>query len=119
VVQDHAEDEGRHHAYFSDMFHMVWPELEPEQRDAIGPLLAPAIVAALEPDREAIDALLVHTGLDEEQRGMVIADSYPPARIRSEIRTEGAATINLIRRNGAFDHLPTRASFLAHELIST
>jgi hypothetical protein len=118
VVQDHAEDEGRHHAYFSDMFRMVWPEMEPEQRDAIGPLLAPAIVAALEPDQEAIDALLIHTGLDEEQRGMVIADSYAPARVRSDIRTGGAATIHLIGRNGAFDHLMTRASFLAHELIA-
>jgi hypothetical protein len=117
VVLDHAEDEGQHHAYFSDIFRRVWPGLEPEQRDAIGPLLAPAIVADLEPDVEAIDALLARTGLDQEERRAVIADAHPTARVQADIRRAAAATINLVRSTGGFDHLPTRAAFLACDLV--
>ena len=119
VVQDHAEDEGRHHAYFSEIFRRLWPALEPEQRDVMGPLLAPAIVADLEPDLDAIDALLAPTGLDAEERGAVIADAYPEATVRSEIRRAAAATINLVRHTGGFDHLPTRHAFRAYGLIPT
>jgi hypothetical protein len=117
VVQDHAEDEGRHHAYFSEIFHRVWPDLAPEQRDAIGPLLARAIVADLEPDTEAIDTLLAGAGLDAEERRAVIADAYPAARVRADIQAAAAATVNLVRRSGGFHHLPTRDAFLACGLV--
>jgi hypothetical protein len=119
VVQDHAEDEGRHHAYFSEIFRLVWPVLAPEQRDAIGPLLAPAIVAALQPDLEAIHALLEPTGLDPQQRRAIVTEAYPTARVVSEMRRGAAATIHLVRRTGGFDHGPTRTAFQACGLVAT
>ena len=54
LVADHAEDEGRHHAYFSRLLEFTWPRLNKTQRAVIGPLLPEMILAFLEPDFVAI-----------------------------------------------------------------
>src|SRR6185295_14101103 len=45
LVADHAEDEGRHHAYFSRLLEFTWPRLNKAQRATIGPLLPEMVLA--------------------------------------------------------------------------
>ncbi len=118
VIQDHAEDEGRHHAYFSKVFRLVWSNLVPEQRDEIGPLLPAAIHAALEPDYAAVDAILASVGLGPDERRRIVAESYPAAVVLQDIQRAAAATIHLIRRTGGFEHAPTREALRAYGLVS-
>jgi len=58
VVADHATDEGRHHAYFLQLFEYVWHRFPQELRRHIGLLLPEMILAFLEPDARAIGAML-------------------------------------------------------------
>ena len=81
LVADHAQDEGRHHAYFSRLLEFTWPRLNKRQRAAIGPLLPEMILAFLEPDFVAIAGNLRACGLTAEQIDEVMTESYPPAQV--------------------------------------
>jgi hypothetical protein len=50
TVADHAEDEGRHHAFYAQFFEYAWHQLGSSQRRRIGPMLPEFIVAFLAPD---------------------------------------------------------------------
>ncbi len=86
LVADHAQDEGRHHAYFSRLLEFTWPRLSKAQRALIGPLLPEMILAFLEPDFVAIAGNLRACGLTAEQIDQVMTESYPPATVSAGIR---------------------------------
>src|SRR6185369_9789659 len=48
-VADHADDEARHHSYFSNMLDIIWPQISKAQQAIIGPLLPHFIIKSLEP----------------------------------------------------------------------
>jgi hypothetical protein len=54
LIADHAEDEGRHSAFFSQFFAYLSPRLGSELQATLGPLLPQFILAFLEPDASAV-----------------------------------------------------------------
>jgi hypothetical protein len=111
LVADHAEDEGRHHAYFSRLLEFAWPRLNRSQRATIGPLLPEMILAFLEPDFVAIAANLRASGLTDEQIDQVMTESYPPATVHAGIRSAAKATIRHFERVGIFGDPRTAEAF--------
>jgi hypothetical protein len=116
VVADHAQDEGRHHAYFSRLLEYTWPRLNRAQRELIGPLLPEMILAFLEPDFVAIAGNLRACGLTAEQIDQVMTESHPPAAIRAEIRADSRATIRHFERVGIVDDPRTAEALEASRL---
>ena len=107
LVADHAEDEGRHHAYFSRLLEFTWPRLNKRQRAVIGPLLPEMVLAFLEPDFVAIAGNLRACGLTAEQIDEVMTDVVsagarsPPGSARRPPRrsgTSGASACSTIPR---------------------
>ena len=117
MVADHAEDEGRHHAYFASLLEMIWPRMTPRQQAAIGPLLPRFILAFLEPDIAAVRSELAGCGLDPDRIQEVIEESYPTPHVIAGARTMAKATLRLFERNGILEHSHTLEQFQAAGLI--
>lgn len=103
VVADHAEDEGKHHAYFSRLLEFLWPRLGERERRIVGPLLPQFILAFLEPDYEAIECELAGCGLKPEEVKQVVYESYPRSQVLAGIRSGAKATLRHLARNGVLE----------------
>jgi hypothetical protein len=102
LVRDHAQDEGRHHAFFSDVFSRTWPALTRSERRLVGPLLAEFIFAFLEPDYPALLQMLQATGLTEDESRQVVEDTHPREAVVAGIREATTSTLRLFAEYDVF-----------------
>ncbi|GGS49257.1 diiron oxygenase [Streptomyces parvus] len=117
LVRDHAEDEGRHHAYFRQVLHAFWPALPARERRAVGPLLPQVILAFLEPDYRAIGTALSATGLAPDEVAQVLAESLPRRRVVDEAARSAGSAVRYFREVGALDDPATAEAFEASGLL--
>ena len=117
VVADHADDEARHHAYFSSLFDVLWPQLSQRQKTILGPILPHFIIKMLEPDYATIRRRLEVFDLRPEEIDQVIAESYPWPEVLAGVRKTAGAVLRLVERNGLFENPQTREAFQSSELI--
>ncbi|WP_371640715.1 diiron oxygenase [Streptomyces virginiae] len=118
LVQDHAEDEGRHHAYFRTLLDFFWQELAASERNRIGPLIPDLITAFLEPDYLAIALTLGDAGFSIEEAAEIISESYPADDTRTAIGKSSRATVRYFREVGALDSPLAHEAFEAAGLIT-
>jgi hypothetical protein len=114
LAADHAADEGRHHAYFRQVFEHIWPRLPRATRRRVGVLLPRMMLAYLAPDVAAVTAVLADCGVAE------------PARVASEvaalpetvagIRQAAVPSLRMFAQGGVFDDRPIADAFAAHAL---
>ncbi|MBB4913039.1 diiron oxygenase [Streptosporangium saharense] len=117
LVRDHAEDEGRHHAYFRDLLRRLWPALSATERACVGPLL-PAIVAAfVEPDREAAAVVARAAGLSRDQARTVAAESLSVAWTPRDTASRARTVVRYFEEAGALDDGATREAFAEAGLL--
>lgn len=117
VIADHADDEARHHAYFSSLFDVLWPQLSQRQQTILGPILPRFIIKLLEPDYETIRRRLEIFDLRPEEIDQVVAESYPWPEVLAGVRKTASATLRLLERNGLLEDSQTREAFQSSELI--
>lgn len=117
VVADHADDEARHHAYFSSLFDVLWPQLSQRQKTIFGPILPQFIIKLLEPDYATIRRRLEVFDLRPEEIDQVIAESYPWPEVLASVRKTAGAALRLFARNGLLEDPQTREAFQSSELI--
>jgi len=103
VILDHARDESRHHSYFANLLEIVWLQLKPESKLAIGCLLPQIIFAYLEPDIAAIKSPLRAMGLEEQEIDIILAESYPKAKLSLSIKKSASATLKHFHKNGVLE----------------
>ena len=115
--RDHAVDEGRHHAYFSQLFAELWHQLSPATRREVGPYLPDLIVRSLAPNHEAARRALQTVGLHPHAVTDVIADSYTPVATREYIRSASNRTVALFERCGVLDSAQVKDRFEEFGLI--
>lgn len=111
AVADHAEDEGRHHAYFKSLLHHFWPALDGRQRRNAGVLVPRLIAAFLEPDYAHLALGLFGHGLTAEQVAQILEESYPDAEVERRIRQGSSATVKYFTEIGAIDDHAIRDAF--------
>lgn len=111
TVADHAEDEGRHHAYFQQLLGFLWPALSLAERRQLGPLVPRLIMAYLEPDYPALHGALRRTGLTDSQAREVLADTYPPRAVRELASGAARATVKYFTEAGALGDDATYDAF--------
>jgi hypothetical protein len=117
TVADHAEDEGRHHAFYAKFFEYAWHQLGPRQRAVIGPLLPEFIVAFLAPDRAALSAILAVAPIDAETVRGIVDESTPVVRVQAGIRKAAASTLRMFTHNGVLEDHRTRDRFAEMGLV--
>jgi hypothetical protein len=98
LVTDHAIDEGRHHAYFSQLLEFVWPQLSKSDKATVAMLIPELVLGFLEPDYAAISCMLADCGLGPDETKRVIAECYCPRDVQSDVRQAAAKTIDHLRR---------------------
>jgi hypothetical protein len=118
VVADHAEDEGRHHAYFRSMLTVFWSALDARQRSAVGRQLPAAIWAFLEPDYSALGVALSALGLPPDQVAQVVAESYPPRQVRRDVAQAARSLLRYVHDLGALDDPRTYDEFAQAGLLA-
>jgi hypothetical protein len=116
IVADHAEDEGRHSAYFSQFFLYLWPQLSCEQKAILGPLLPRFIRAFLEPDLNAIGRGLARYPLEHDQVRSILDQCYPADRVAADARQAAKVTLRLFENSGVLDDPRIADDFRACEL---
>jgi hypothetical protein len=116
LIADHAEDEGRHSAFFSQYFAYLWPRLGDGLRTALGPLLPQFILAFLEPDTGAVRRDLARLSLTPDAVDAVVAAAYPADQIISHARQAATVTLRLFEHNGVLANPRIADAFREHGL---
>ncbi|MBP2327051.1 hypothetical protein JOF56_007436 [Kibdelosporangium banguiense] len=116
LAQDHAADEGHHHAFFRQLFEMLWPRMPVPLRRKIGVLLPRVILAFLWPDEPALTAVLrtMPEVFDDPVR-IVTELSTAPETLETVLRN-ATPTMRMLRDNGVFDDPVVAEAFHSHSL---
>jgi hypothetical protein len=117
MIADHADDEARHHAFFSSFMDVLWPQLTKRQQSILGPILPQFIIKALEPDYEVIRRRLKLYDLRPEEIDQIMEESYPWPEVIAGLRRTAGATLRLFERNGLFKDPQTLEEFQRSGLI--
>ncbi|MEV7190834.1 diiron oxygenase [Streptomyces sp. NPDC093510] len=118
LVRDHAEDEGRHHAYFRQLLDAFWPALSARERAAVGPLLPEIVYAFLEPDYRAAGLALRAVGLRPDEVAQVLAESLPRDRVTGDVAAAARSAVRYFCEVGALDNPATAEAFEASGLLA-
>lgn len=117
TVADHAQDEGRHHAFYSQFFDRAWHQLGTRQRRTVGLMLPTFVTAFLAPDATAQSRLLRLADFsDDEVRG-ILDEAHPPAGIARTVRAAAQPTLRMFHRNGVLDDARVHDEFARYGLV--
>ena len=117
VVRDHAEDEGRHHAYFRALLRELWPRLTPDQQRRLGGLVPGLVQGFLAPDLAHVRRMLADAGLPAGEVEQVVRDAYPPAAVRRDVAHGSRRTVGYFVEVGALEHPEVLDRFGAEGLV--
>jgi len=81
MIEDHARDEARHHAFYKHVLLDLWSQLSDHQRNLVLRHIHPFLVAYTAPDEQALRTELRSVGLTEDQARLVIAETYDPQTV--------------------------------------
>jgi ubiquinone biosynthesis protein len=116
LANDHATDEGRHHAYFRKVFEYVWPRLSREMKRKVGILLPDMILAFLQPDKSALTRML-ESFPEEFPKPAQIIEEVVNYSTRNGILTSASPTLKMFRENRVFDDPVIDRAFAGLRLV--
>jgi hypothetical protein len=70
----------------------------------------------MEPDTDVVHAILAASGFSAAKAAAIVAESYAPDVVGTEVRAAAAATLGLFRGAGVLDDDHVREAF-AHERL--
>ncbi|WP_170191926.1 diiron oxygenase [Saccharothrix syringae] len=111
LAQDHAADEGRHHAFFRALFELLWPRMPVPLRRKVGVLLPRVIHAFLWPDEPALVRVLATMPEHFADPAAVVAGLAASPACRDAVLRNAAPTLRMFRDNGVFDDPVLAAAF--------
>jgi len=116
-ISDHADDEARHHSYFSNVLDIIWPQIAKEQQSMIGPLLPHFIIRSLEPQLETIKRRLAKFDLAQDEIEQIVEESYPRSEVIAGIRKTARVTLSILERNRIYEDPETLEAFRMSGLL--
>lgn len=102
MLQDHAVDEGRHHAFFASFTQYLWARLDPAERLWAGRLIPRLIDIFLTVDTDAIGADLRVAGLSVHDTHQVIEETFKGAEVVRQKRQASSRTLRYFEELDAF-----------------
>lgn len=116
-IREHGEDEGRHAAFFSKFFEMVWPRLAAQDRAALGPILPDLIFFFCEADYPSVTAGLERCGVSPAHAETIVKDCYPQDKVIATAKKSSIAGVQLFKRCGVLDDPKAAAAFHLKGLV--
>jgi len=113
---DHATDEGKHHAYFKQLFEILWPKMPKDLQIKIGCLLPEMIKAFLYPDIHALEQILLQFFSPEESKE-IINDLVNSEVIMNGVRKSSTPTKSMLRQNKLFEVDEIKEAFNKYKLL--
>lgn len=117
LANDHATDEGRHHAYFRKVFEYVWPRLPRELRRKIGILLPDMILAFLQPDKAALTRMLESFPEEFPKPAQIVEEVVAYKSTHDGIVISASPTLKMLREHHVFDDLAIDNAFMRLSLV--
>lgn len=117
VVGDHAADEGKHHAFFTDFLNYFWPRLSEKEQSVVGVFLPRLVYAFLEPDYLSIKSWLTSLPFNEKQIDEIVNESYPQEKVIPNIKQDSRPTLQLFKKCGMFENPQIADAFAARGLL--
>ncbi len=117
LANDHATDEGRHHAYFRKVFEYVWPRLSREMKRKIGILLPDMILAFLQPDKSALTRMLEAFPEEFPKPAQIVEEVVDYKSTHEAIVTSASPTLKMFKENHVFDDPAIDNAFMALRLV--
>lgn len=114
LAADHAADEGRHYAYFRQVFEYLWPRLPVAQRRRVGVLLPRMMLAFLAPDERALAAVLADCGIPRPAE--VAGEVVVAPEVVATTRKGAQPTMRMFAKRGVFEDPVIAGAFAAHDL---
>ncbi|MFD2472105.1 diiron oxygenase [Amycolatopsis silviterrae] len=118
LARDHAADEGLHHAFFRQLFELLWPRMPFPLRRKIGGLLPRVIHAFLWPDEPALLSVLRSMPGDFADPARIVAGMSASERTRDGMLRNAKPTLRMLRDNGVFADPPVAQAFLDAGLLA-
>jgi para-aminobenzoate N-oxygenase AurF len=110
TISDHAMDERTHHAYFSKVLDVVWPQIDSTTQQLLSPYFADLILGFLVPDEQVQRCTLRQMRFTRDEARQILLESHPVDETIADVRHAARSTIRLLQRNGvlannlAIDH---------------
>lgn len=117
LANDHATDEGRHHAYFRKVFEYVWPRLAREVRRKLGILLPDMILAFLQPDKSALTRMLESFPEEFPKPAQIVEEVVAYKSTHDGIVNSASPTLKMLRENHVFDDPAIVNAFIGLRLV--
>jgi hypothetical protein len=117
LAADHASDEGRHHAYFRQVFEYVWPRMPRELKLKIGVLLPDMILAFLAPDKRALVKILEVFPDKFATPGRIVDEITESSQTKQGILESALPTLTIFKHNNLFDEIPIKNTFVEKNLF--
>jgi len=95
LLQDHARDEARHHAFYKNVLLHLWPRLCDRRRSLVIDNVYPLLAAYTAPDIEAMLVELLAAGIPEKKARSVLAETYDENSVSEYARTCGAGIVQI------------------------
>jgi hypothetical protein len=118
LARDHAADEGRHHAYFKQLFEYVWPRMPAPLRRKFGMMLPAIMHAFLSPDEAALRQILEQFPRTFPTPSHVIDEIKSMESTRKGIALGAQPTIRILRQNGVLNDSSVLSALNEYQLIS-
>jgi hypothetical protein len=116
IVADHAEDERRHHAYFSKLFRKLWPSLDRQIQAVCAHRLPDLIYCSVLPDTDMAITAMRQCGIELRTAQDCIAEAYSESKTADYVKMAARKTIQLFRSCGVFEIPGVDESFAARGL---
>ncbi len=116
-AKDHALDEGKHHAYFRQLFEYIYPRFPTAMKVKIGKLLPKMIYSFLKPEYELFFKILKEFPDNFSHPAKIIEDLKQDEIIRDGIKSSAEPTIKMLRNNGIFEYNEINEAFKEYQLI--
>lgn len=116
LLQDHALDEGRHHAFFAGFAKHLWARLDASERQWAGRTVPRLIDIFLGVDEAAVRADLVGAGLGHDQARQVTAETFGGSDVEAHRRQVVSRTLRYFLDLDAFDSAEAADALVVHGL---
>ncbi len=117
VTLDHARDEAKHHAYYSEVVREFWYKLSVAEQDFFGPKFAKWIAAFIDPDPVTQAHWLIACGFETQIAIQIVNETLEDLNSVQLRKNSAKPTISLLKRYGILDHAATADSLHEAGLI--
>ncbi|WP_329171387.1 diiron oxygenase [Streptomyces sp. NBC_01477] len=111
TIQDHASDEGRHHAYFALFARHLWGALDTRTRRWAALRLPGLIHTFLDPDLDSMREELLGYGMPKDSVEQVLAEVFTSAGVQAYARSSAETTVRHFAALGVLEDPEAREAF--------